>query len=76
MNVHKPCQLKDIPTKIIKRNSDIFANFICLHFNYCIGIGEFLQEFKNADKNLHTNFTIYKLCIKRKKKVTKLITDL
>ena len=23
-------------TKIIKVNSDIFASFICLHFNYCI----------------------------------------
>ena len=47
MNVHKTCQLKDIPTEIIKMNSDIFANFIFLHFNYCIG--EFPQEFKNAD---------------------------
>ena len=49
MNVHKTCQLKDIPTKIIKMNCDIFANFICLHFNYCIDIGEFPQVFKNAD---------------------------
>ena len=48
-NVHKTCQLKDIPTKIIKMNSDIFANFFCVHFNYCIDIGEFPQEFKNAD---------------------------
>ena len=23
--------------------------FICLHFNYCIDIGEFLHKFKNAD---------------------------
>ena len=38
-NVPKTCQLKDIPTKIIKVNSDIFANFFCLHFNYCIDIG-------------------------------------
>ena len=49
MNVLTTCQLKDIPTKIIKMNSNIFANFICLHFNYCIDIGEFPQEFKNAD---------------------------
>ena len=49
IKVHKTCQLKDIPTKIIKMNSDIFANFICLHFNYCIDTGEFPQEFKNAD---------------------------
>ena len=33
MNVHKTCQLKDIPTKVIKLNADIFANFICIHFN-------------------------------------------
>ena len=49
MNVHKTCQLKDIPNKIIKINSDIFANFICLHFNYCKDTGEFPQEFKNTD---------------------------
>ena len=41
MNVQKICQLKDIPTKIIKVNADIFPYFICLHFNLCIDIGEF-----------------------------------
>ena len=49
MNVHKTCQLKDIPTKIIKMNFDIFANFIWLHFNYSTDIGELPQKFKNAD---------------------------
>ena len=49
MNLHKISQLKDIPTKMIKMNADIFANCVCLHFNYCIDIGEFPQEFKNAD---------------------------
>ena len=49
MNVHKTCRLKDIPTKIIKMNADTFPNFICLDFNYCIDIGEFLQVFKYAD---------------------------
>ena len=29
-------------------NADIFANFICLRFNFCIDIGEFPQAFKNA----------------------------
>ena len=43
MNVHKTCQLKDIPTKIITMNADIFANF-----NYCIDNGEFPQVFKHA----------------------------
>ena len=46
MNVHKTFQLKDIPTKIIKMNSDIFANFICLHFHYCIDTGEFRRNLK------------------------------
>ena len=41
MNVQKICQLKDIPTKIIKINADIFPYFICLHFNLRIDIGEF-----------------------------------
>ena len=68
INVYKTWQLKDILTKIIKMNTDIFANFICLHFNYCIDIGEFPQEFKNADILIPVD--------KRKKKVTKLITDL
>ena len=49
MNVHKTCQLKDIPTKIIEMNSNIFAHFTSSRFNYCIDINEFLQEFKNAD---------------------------
>ena len=49
MDVHKTCQLKDIPTKIIKINSNIFAHFTSLHFNYCIDINEFLHEFKSAD---------------------------
>ena len=49
MNVDKTCQLKDIPTKFIKMNADIFANFIWLHSNYCIDIGEFPQVFQDAD---------------------------
>ena len=60
-------KLKDIPTKIIKMNADIFTNFICLHFNFCIDIGEFPQAFKHAEIIPVHN---------KKKKVTKLITDL
>ena len=33
-------------------NADIFANFICLYFNYCIDIGEFPQVFKHTDITL------------------------
>ena len=55
MNIRKACQLKEIPTKIIKINADIFANSICIHFNYCIDIGDFLQAFNHADITpLHT----------------------
>ena len=36
LNVAKSFQINDIPTKIIKMNKDIFANFIRDHFNYCI----------------------------------------
>ena len=49
MNVHKTFQLNHISSKITKMNADIFANFICLHFNYCKDIGEFWHEFKSAD---------------------------
>ena len=35
-------------------NAYIVANFICLHFNYCIDIGEFPVVFKHGDiKSLH-----------------------
>ena len=49
MNAHKTCPLKDIPGKIIEMNPDVFANFICIHFNYCIFICEFPQVFKDPD---------------------------
>ena len=49
MNVHKTCQSKYIPTKIIKMNADTSANFISLHFNDTIDIGEFPQVFKHTD---------------------------
>ena len=47
--VAKSCQINDIPTKVIKMNKDIFANFITDHFNYCIAYGEFRDELKHAD---------------------------
>ena len=49
MNVHTTSQLKNVPTKTTKVNADIFANFICLHFNYCKVIGDLWQEFKSAE---------------------------
>ena len=49
LNFAKSCQMNDIPTKIIKMNKDIFANFITDHFNYCIAYGEYPDDLKHAD---------------------------
>ena len=49
LNVAKSCQINDIPTKVIKMNKDIFANFITDQFNYCIAYGEFPDELKHTD---------------------------
>ena len=38
----------DIPTKLIKENSDIFANFIFENFNNCISHSIFPTSMKNA----------------------------
>ena len=48
-NVVKTCQVNDIPTKVIKMNKDIFANFITDHFNYCTANSKFPDELKHAD---------------------------
>ena len=49
LNVARTCQVNDIPTKVIKINKDIFANFITGHFNYCIANGEYPDELKHAN---------------------------
>ena len=41
LNVRKTCQGSDIPTKIIKLNTDLFSSFICQNFSYCVIIGKF-----------------------------------
>ena len=70
LNVAKTCQVNDLPTKVIKINKDIFANFITDHFNYCIANGEFPDELEHADvipvhkKNEKCNKTFYRpVCI-------------
>ena len=66
LNVAKTCQVNDIPTKLIKINKDIFANFITNHFNYCIAYGKFPDELKRASafpvhkKNEKCNKTNYR----------------
>ena len=41
LNIKKPCQQEDIPTKIIKLDKDLIAKFIVENFNSCIDEGEF-----------------------------------
>ena len=53
LNVAKTCQVNDIPTKVIKMNKDIFANFTTDHFNYCIAYSEFPDELKHAVIPVH-----------------------
>ena len=48
-NDRKTCEGIDIPIKIIKFNKELFSSFIYQHFNYCISIGEFPNELKQAD---------------------------
>ena len=66
LNGAKTCQVNDIPTKVIKINRDIFANFNKDHFNYCIANVKFHDELKHADvilvhkKNEKCNKTNYR----------------
>ena len=45
----KAGQYTDIPTKVIKNNSDIFADFFFLNLNNCIASSLFPSNFKNAE---------------------------
>ena len=66
LNVAKTCQVNDTPTKVIKINKDIFANFITNYFNYCIAYGKFSDELKRVGafpvhkKNEKCNKTNYR----------------
>ena len=44
LNLAKSCQINDTPTKVIKMNKDIFANFIADHFNYLLLMVNFLMN--------------------------------
>ena len=41
LNINKATQNTDIPTKIIKENSDIFGDFIYSNLNYCINASSY-----------------------------------
>ena len=49
LNIRKSCQTTDIPTKVIKLNSDILGKFIYKHFSYCIDRGKFPNELKHDE---------------------------
>ena len=49
MKLNKASQYSDIPTKIIKENSDIFSNFICESINNSIKSSIFPSCLKHAD---------------------------
>ena len=46
LQISKATQDNDIPTKLIKNYSDIFASFICLDFNKCIAQSTFSSIFE------------------------------
>ena len=46
LNIRKSCQTTDIPTKVIKLNSDILGKLIYKYYNYYIDRGEFPDELK------------------------------
>ena len=49
LKLNKASQYSDIPTKIIKENSDIFSNFICESINNSIKSSIFPSCLKHAD---------------------------
>ena len=49
LDVTKCCQVSDIPTKIVKENSDIFADIIFHNLNDCFINSVFPENFKTAD---------------------------
>ena len=65
LDTRKACQDTDVPSKIVKMNSDIFADFLHQNFNHVIATSVFPQNFKNAnvtpvfkkgDRNSETNY--------------------
>ena len=48
LNIRKSCQTTDIPTKVIKLNSDILEKLIYKCFNYYIDRGDIPDELKHV----------------------------
>ena len=51
LNINKATQNTDIPTKIIKENSDIFGGFIFSNLNCCINASSYSSLLKRVDIN-------------------------
>ena len=49
LDITKTCQSNDTPTKVAKYNDNIYASYICSHFNMCLEKGEFPEILKDAD---------------------------
>ena len=70
LDVKKACQDTNIATKVIKNNSDIFADFFFLNLNNCITSSVFPSNLKNAEitpvykkdlKNIESNYRPYSI---------------
>jgi hypothetical protein len=49
LDITKACQGGDIPTKIVKKNANLFADFLITSLNKCMKYGKFPSNFKLAD---------------------------
>ena len=54
LNINKACQNTDIPTKILKLNTNLFAGYSFRNFNYSVEKGKFPCVLHHADVVLHT----------------------
>jgi hypothetical protein len=49
LDITKACQGGDIPTKVVKQNANLFADFLITSLNTCMKYGKFPSSFKLAD---------------------------
>ena len=56
LNVKLASQKSDIPTKIVKLDTDIFGDFICKNFNYCLKKAEFPCVLKKEIESDKVNY--------------------
>ena len=62
LNTNKASQNSDMPTKVIKENSDIFSSFLCTSFNSSRKTSKFRECLKLADiKPLYKKVKMFKM---------------